>query len=208
MVAIPQEQEPLHMTEAEYLEFERKSDIKHEFLNGRVWAMAGASWEHNQIVMAASALLFSQLRGKSCTVNPSDQRLKVMKTGLNTYPDISIVCGEPVFAGNEFDTITNPTVIIEILSPSTEAYDRGDKFQHFREIETLQEYLLISQDKARIEGYRKQTDGRWLLIDVVGLDNSYELSSIDCTLALSDVYENVTFPHSTPTSSDDTTVTS
>jgi Uma2 family endonuclease len=193
MAAMPQRPNSLYMTEADYLEFERKSKVRHELIDGQVIAMAGASWEHNQVFGTIFASLFAQLRGKPCRVNPSDQRLKVMTTGLNTYPDISVVCGEPIFAGDEFDTIINPILIIEILSPSTEAYDRGEKFQHYREIETLKDYLLISQDKARIERYSKQKDGAWLLIDAIGLDTSIVIPSIACTLALADVYENIEF---------------
>lgn len=185
---------PIKMSETEYLEFERASDIKHEYINGEVYAMAGASWEHNQIFGATYASLFSQLRGKSCTVNPSDQRLKVMNTGVMTYPDISVICGEPIFAGEEFDTITNPILIIEILSPSTEAFDRGEKFQHYRQIEILQEYLLISTDQARIEKYSKQASGQWMLTDDIGLETVLALPSIDCALALADIYENISLP--------------
>jgi Uma2 family endonuclease len=198
MVALTQQENPLQMTEAEYLEFERSSTVKHEFRNGEVCAMTGASWEHNMIFGATFASLFTQLRDTSCTVNPSDQRIKVMATGLMTYPDISVVCGEPRFAGGEFDTLINPIAIIEILSKTTEAYDRGEKFQHYREIETLQDYLLISQDKARIEGYSRQTDGKWMLTDAVGLDTTFEIASIDCKLALADVYAKISFPANDP----------
>lgn len=192
MVALARE--PLRMTEAEYLEFERNSDTKHEYLNGEVFAMTGASWEHNRIFGSTYLSLALQLRGKACLVNPSDQRVKVTATGFYAYPDLSVICGEPKFAGNEFDTIVNPMVIIEILSPSTEAYDRGVKFQHYRQIETLQDYLLISQDKPHIEGFARQGDGKWILTEAIGLTSTFALPSIACTLALADVYEHVTFP--------------
>ncbi|MDQ7026956.1 MAG: Uma2 family endonuclease [Anaerolineae bacterium] len=194
MVAVTQEEHPLRMTEAEYLNLESQSEIRHEYLNGEVFAMAGASWEHNRISMSTSSSLYVQLQGKSCLVNPSDQRIKVTATGLFTYPDISVVCGDPKFAGNIFDTIVNPIVIIEILSKSTEAYDRGEKFQHYREIETLQDYILISQTKPHIEGYTKQKNSKWLFSDAVGLDAIFDIASIDCKLALADVYVHVTFP--------------
>jgi Uma2 family endonuclease len=192
MVALSRE--PLRMSEAQYLEFERNSDTKHEYIDGEVFAMAGASVEHNQIFMATSTALFIQLQGKSCLVNPSDQRIKVTATGLFTYPDISVVCGEPKYAGNEFDTMVNPIVIIEILSKSTEAYDRGVKFQHYRQIETLQDYLLITQDKPHIEGFTRQDDGKWTLSEAIGLTATFTIASIGCILALADVYQNVTFP--------------
>jgi Uma2 family endonuclease len=192
MVALSQEQHPIRMTEAEYLEFERASETKHEFYNGEVFAMAGATVEHNLIFMATSNLLYNQLRGKPCRAFPSDQRIRVA-TGLYTYPDLSVVCGETKLAPNAFDTIVNPIVLIEILSKSSEAYDRGDKFQHYREIDTLQTYILISQTKPRIEGYTKGADGKWTLTDAVGLEAMLEIPSINCTLALADVYENVIF---------------
>ncbi|MDQ7034782.1 MAG: Uma2 family endonuclease [Anaerolineae bacterium] len=174
--------------------FERNSDIKHEYIYGDVIAMAGASWEHNMICSSIIASLLPQLRGESCKVSPSDLRLKVTKTKLYTYPDITVICGEPKFAGNEFDTLVNPIVLIEVLSKSTEAYDRGEKFQHYRSIETLQNYLLISQDKPHIEGYTRQENGTWNLSEAIGLDAHFDIRSISCTLALADVYENVSFP--------------
>ena len=194
MSAMPHKQNPMRMTEAEYLLFERESDIKHEFLNGRVYAMAGASWEHNQIFTATLASLYAQLRGKNCTANPSDQRVKVMQTSFIAYPDISVVCGEPRFAGDEYETITNPIVIIEILSDSTEGYDRGVKFQNFRNFPTLQDYILISQDKARIEGYTRQDNGKWLLTDTIGLNSVHKIASIECVLKLKEIYERIIFP--------------
>lgn len=194
MVVFARQNDSFRMSESEYLAFERQSEVKHEYLNDEVRAMRGANWEHNQIFGATFATLYAQLRGKGCQVNPSDQRVKVMDTGLMTYPDLSITCGEPKFAGEEFDTLVNPIVIIEILSPSTEGYDRGAKFQHYHEIDTLREYILISQDQARIEGYRKGDDDKWVLIDVIGLDAKYEILTVDCVLALRDVYENITFP--------------
>jgi Uma2 family endonuclease len=192
MVAISQEKHPLRMTEAEYLEYERACESKNEFYKGEVFAMAGATYEHNMIFMATSASLFAQLRGKPCRVNPSDQRIRI-PTGLYTYADISVVCGEPQFAENAFDTLINPLVIIEILSKSSEGYDRGKKFQHYREIATLQNYMLISQDQPRIESYTKEKNGKWVLTDAVGLAAILEIPSISCTLALADVYENVLF---------------
>jgi len=193
MVAMPDEQNPIRMTEVEYLAFERASKIKHEFINGDVYAMAGASWEHNQIFTATIASLFAQLRGQPCTANPSDQRIKVMETNFMAYSDISVICGEPIFAGNEYDTIINASVIIEILSASTEGYDRGVKFQNYRNMLTLQEYILISQDKPRIEGYTRQDNGKWLLTDTIGLESIHQIAAINCQLALTDVYEKITF---------------
>jgi Uma2 family endonuclease len=196
MVALPQKS--TRMTETEYLAFDRNNEIKHEYLNGEVFAMAGASWEHNLICAAIIIALGSQLRGKSSRVTSSNLRLNITATGLYTYPDISVICGEPIFVDGEFDTITNPTVIIEILSPSSEAYDRGKKSQHYREVKTLQDYLLVAQDKAHIERYTRQEDGQWLLKDAKGLEAAIEITSIGCTLQLVEVYEGITFPPDNP----------
>lgn len=201
MVALPNENN--RMTETEYLAFEHASDTKHEYINGQVVAMTGASWEHNMICSLTITALVNQLRGKPCQVSPSDLRIKVTETGLYTYPDISVICGEPVFVGNEFETIVNPMVIIEILSKTTEAYDRGEKFQHYREIETLQDYLLIAQMKPRIEGYAKQKDGQWILKDAIGLEAEFAITSINCTLKLAEVYERVSFASDKPTQDDE-----
>lgn len=149
------------MTEAEYLTFERASELKHEFLAGQVFAMTGASKAHNLISGSTYVTLYNQLRGRPCNLFPSDMRVKVTATGLHTYPDLSVVCGEAQFSDDEFDTLLNPTVIIEVLSPSTERYDRGKKFQHYRELPSLREYVLIAQDSLRVECYLRQESGSW-----------------------------------------------
>ena len=190
MSALPQ---PTSMTETEYLVFERTSDEKHEYLNGEIYAMSGASRAHNLISSYTTAALINSLGDSPCQVYPADMRVKVEASRLYTYPDISIVCGEPQLVDDEFDTLLNPQVIIEVLSPSTEKYDRGEKFQHYRQLPSLREYLLISQDHPRIEHYLLIEDNKWQLIDAIGLDASLELPSIGCTLALSDVYKKVTF---------------
>ncbi len=182
------------MSEAEYLAMERASDIKHEYLNGYAYSMAGASDAHNIICANSIIVIGSQLRGGPCTIRPSDMRVKIAATGLHTYPDISVVCGESQFADGEFDTLLNPILVIEVLSPSTEKFDRGTKFQHYRQLESLHEYLLIAQDAPRIERYLKQADNTWNLADVTGLHATFDLPSIGCTLALADVYEKVMFP--------------
>ncbi|MCU0490062.1 MAG: Uma2 family endonuclease [Chloroflexaceae bacterium] len=187
MTAQPQS----YTTEAEYLAFERASSTRHEYYNGRVYAMAGATEAHNLIAGNVIAALHGQLRAKPCRVYPSDMRVKVRKTGLNTYPDVIIVCGQPEFVDDTGDTITNPIVIVEILSPSTERYDRGMKFQHYRTIATLQEYLLIAQDHHRIEHFSRQSNGLWQLQEAVGLEEQIVIRAIDCILALADVYEKV-----------------
>jgi Uma2 family endonuclease len=181
------------MTEAEYLAFERASELRHEFDGGRVRELSGSNAAHSLITGAACAALHSQLRGRSCKVYILNMRVKVAATGLYTYPDISVVCGEARLDDNVFDTLLNPTVIIEVLSPSTEAYDRGRKFQQYRHIASLREYVLIAQDSQRIEHYVRQGDTGWLLNDIHEPDAVFELPAIGCTLALADVYEQVTF---------------
>lgn len=180
------------MTPQEYLKFERASDTKHEYYAGEIFAMTGASKNHNRIVISASSALYAQLRQRPCDIFANDMRVKILSTGLYTYPDISIVCAVPEFEDDEVDTLLNPTVVIEVLSPSTEAYDRGKKFQHYRSIPSLQEYILIAQDSVQIEHYVLR-ENEWVFIDASTLDGSLTLPSIDCTLRLSDVYEKVEF---------------
>lgn len=181
-----------YTTEAEYVERERISTEKHEYYDGEIFAMSGASESHNLIASNVNATLYTQLRGRGCRIYPSDMRIKVMRTGLNTYPDITLVCGKPEFTDMaKRDTLVNPTVIIEILSPSTERYDRGVKFQNYRTIETLKEYILIAQDKCHIERYTRHETNMWILTEAVGIESSLMLSSINCILSLTDTYELV-----------------
>jgi Uma2 family endonuclease len=182
------------MTEAEYLAFERASETKHEFIDGHVHALTGASRAHNLICSYTIASLVSQLGGRPCEVYPSDIKIKAQVGYM--YADISVVCGEAQIVDN--DILLNPVVVIEVLSPTTEIYDRGRKFQQYRQLEPVQEYLLIAQDSPRIERYLRQADNRWLLTDTVGLDASLELPPIGCTLKLADVYQKVTFEEEAP----------
>jgi len=186
-------------TEAAYLAFERSSEERHEYLDGHIYLMSGASANHNLVVGNAYAALHAQLRKRPCVIYPSDMRVKVRPSGLYTYPDISVVCGTPQFADDEHDTLLNPTLLIEVLSPSTESYDRGKKFQNYRMLDSLQEYVLIAQDSTRIERYTRQADDEWLLKDVSQVEAVLELPSIQCSLALADVYEKVTFENEPPT---------
>lgn len=148
---------------------------------------------HSLIVGSTSANLYAQLRRLQCNVYHINMRLKVSTTGLYTYPDISVVCGTEKFEDDRQDTLLNPTVILEILSPSTESYDRGKKFQHYRTLQSLQEYILISQDSPRIEHYVRQENDQWLLSEANQLDAVIEMPSIQCRLLLADVYEKVEF---------------
>ncbi len=181
-----------YMTEAEYLQRERASAVKHEYYDGHIYAMAGASEAHNLIAMNIAALLRSRVRGSMCRAYPSDMRVKVQQTGLNTYPDFSIVCGSPSFVDPEKrDTLTNPSLIIEILSPSTESYDRGEKFQHYRTIDTLQEYILVAQNQYRIERFVRNESNEWVLSDIVGIEASLPLTLLQAKIPLAEIYEQV-----------------
>jgi Uma2 family endonuclease len=180
-----------YRTEQEYIDFERASTCKHEYFDGQIYAMTGASRNHNLIAGNTLAMLHSQLRRKPCEIFPSDMRVKVVRTGLYTYPDLVVICGKPEFTDDQLDTIINPLVLIEILSPSTERYDRGMKSQHYRTIETLQDYLLIAQDQHHVEHYARQDTGLWLLEEALGVGSTLTIRSIGCTLALGDIYEKV-----------------
>lgn len=191
MVSLPQQ--PTRMTEAEYLIFERESEIKHEYVNGEIFAMSGATENHNLISVNILTILKRQLRGKGCKVYPADMRLRVQATGEYFYPDASVVCEKAQFAEGVFDSLINPILIVEVLSPSTEVYDRGKKFQTYRKMPTLQEYLLVSQDHPQIERYFLNQAGNWELTDVIGLDNTLELLAVECMLEMSEVYDLVVF---------------
>lgn len=180
------------MTPEEYLKFERASQEKHEYYAGEIFAMTGASENHNLIVTNIVGALHPQLRPQPCKIYANDMRVKPRSNILYAYPDISIGCGTPEFEDDEFDILLNPIVIIEVLSPSIEAYDRGKKFQHYRTMPSLQEYILIAQDSIRIEDYGL-VDNQWVLTDAKTLDTVINLPSINCTLRLSDVYEKVIF---------------
>jgi len=178
-------------TPHEYLAIERATQQRNEYFNGEIFAMGGASERHNLIVGNVFASLHFQMRGRPCKVYSSDMRVKISVTGLYTYPDIVALCGEASFADEQQDTLLNPNVIIEVLSKSTEGYDRGDKFAHYRRIESLREYILISQDKNRIEHYIRQPDNQWLMSEIYQLQENLDLPSINCSLHISDVYDKI-----------------
>ncbi len=189
MSAIPKTK----ITPEEYLEMERKAEYKSEYFNGEVFAMAGARRRHNVITWNIGGELRQKLKGRNCEAYPNDMRVFVPETGLYTYPDLTVVCGEPEFQDNVFDTLLNPILIIEVLSDSTESYDRGKKFQHYRSIKSLQEYVLVVPDEARIEKYVKHGDGFWFFTEAVGLDSEIEFTSIECKIALAEVYDKIDF---------------
>jgi Uma2 family endonuclease len=189
MSAIPNE--PIRMSESEYLEFERQNEFKHEYINGEVFAMAGASREYLLLCTALSRLLANQLDDRDCEVYSNDIRVKAEKLSSYYYPDVVVVCGEPKFIDKVFDTLTNPTVIIEVLSPSTKRFDANEKFADYRRMDSVQEYLLVYQDKARIEHYFKNSEGKWEVEDLLGLEATLQLTSIDCELKMADIYKKL-----------------
>ncbi|HEX9990194.1 MAG TPA: Uma2 family endonuclease [Chloroflexia bacterium] len=180
-------------TPEEYLALERKAEYKSEYINGQIYAMSGASREHILIAVNVVSEIRSQFRGRTCEVYNSDVRVKVSPGGTYTYPDAAAVCGEPRFEDAAVDTLTNPTVIVEVLSPSTEAYDRGEKFRQYRRLESLAEYVLIAQDKVQVEHYARHGDkgDQWVLTEISDLGGTLHLASIGCGLALADIYDKV-----------------
>lgn len=178
-------------TPEEYLKIDRQSEYRNEYFNGEIFAMTGASRRHNLISVNVAATLSNQLADRECEVYASDMRVKVNPTGLYTYPDVVVVCGPPQFDDEELDTLLNPTVIIEVLSKTTEGYDRGDKFEHYRSLASLAEVVLIAQDKHHVEQYGRQASGQWLLTETNNLQDRIILASIDCELPLSQIYRKV-----------------
>jgi len=188
-----------YISPEEYLALERKAEYKSEYLHGEIFAMSGASRKHNLVTWNIGNQLGPQLKGRPCEGYQSDMRVKIKTSGLYTYPDVVVVCGEPEFEDDHVDTLLNPTLLVEVLSPSTERYDRIAKTAYYRTLDSLKEHLLVSQDEIRVEQYVKQPDGTWLLIEHRSLDNTVELNSIECQLALRDVYDKVSIdPHFRP----------
>lgn len=179
------------LTEEEYLEFENTSEVKHEFYNGEIFAMSGASVPHNIIHSNVFIEIGSRLKGKKCKPFGSDLRIYIEKNSLYTYPDISIICGEILKANKPFDSVVNPSVIIEVLSDSTKNYDRGDKFRLYRDIEVLEEYILIDSTSLLVEKFKKQLDGTWVLTVFESIDQTIKIETIQETFDLSEIYNGV-----------------
>lgn len=190
MAKLQQKDTPL-ITPEEYLARERASlDQKHEYVDGEIFAMVGASLAHIRISMNVAALLTEQLKRAPCRPYASDLKVATGKSSKAFfYPDFVIVCGKLEFYDGKKDIVQNPSAIIEILSPSTEAFDRGKKFYKYREIESFTDYILVSQDEPRIEHFERED--RWTLSDVAGIDQAVTIKSINCTLPLSEVYDRV-----------------
>lgn len=177
----------------QYLAIERDREHKSEYFAGEMFAMAGASEAHNLVAFNVANVLGRQLSDRPCKAYLGDMRVRIEATGLTTYPDASVVCGPPRFFDDRRDTLLNPQVIVEVLSPSTGSCDRGKKFEHYRKLDSLQDYVLISQDRRQLECFTRQADGRWTLTEAGAPGTSLRLASIDCTLPVDEIYAKVEF---------------
>jgi len=184
--------EPRYTIE-EYLARERVAPYKSEFFRGQIFAMSGGTPRHNTVSINISSSLRGRLRGTPCRPYNSDQRIRIPANGLSTYPDVSVVCGEFQLDSQDHDAIVNPRVIFEVLSKSTESYDRGKKFDLYRQLDSLREYILVAQDEPQVERFVRQEDGSWLMTVFKGLESVLDLSTLGCVLPLSEIYEDVTF---------------
>ena len=180
-----------HISPEEYLAIERRSDYKSEYFDGEIFAMTGASRKHNFIAGNIYTGLRRELRGQPCEAYISDMRVRIPSANIYTYPDVAVVCGRPEFEDAEVDILLNPTLIVEVLSKSTANYDHAAKFEYYRTLPSLLEYLLVSQDEYHVTQYVKQPDGRWLLADIRGAEGRVELTSVGCALTAAEIYEKV-----------------
>lgn len=180
-------------TPEEYLEQERKAEFRSEYFHGRVTAMAGGSYEHSVVIGNMTRELSQGLRTVACTVLPGDVRLAIAAAGFYTYPDVMVVCGEPAFVDQRRDTVSNPVLIIEVLSESTQDYDRTEKFRSYRTLPSLKEYLTVAQDKVHVEQYVRQSDEQWLLTDHKQSAGRIQLASVGLELQVAAMYEKINF---------------
>ena len=189
-------QEKDSITPDEYLALERESDIKNEYFDGEIFAMAGARRGHNQISTNIVRMLGNHLLEKPCSVFSSDMKVKMEEIRKYTYPDIVVVCDHEEYEDENNDILLNPLVIIEILSDSTEAYDRGDKFSHYQFIDSFKEYILVSQYVCRVEKFTRQEDETWVYSKRNNMEDTVRIESIKCDLPVSEIYRRVNFtPH-------------
>lgn len=186
MVQIPSH--GVRYTYAEYVALEASSNIKHEFLDGRIYAMAGGTPDHAALAATVVGLIFGQLEGRPCRVHSSDLRIRILATGLATYPDVSVVCGTRELDPNDAQAVTNPTLVVEVLSPSTADYDRGDKLAHYQRVLSMRQVVLIAHDRRLIQVWTRGADDAWSLREAVDGDRA-ELGSIGCTLEVRRLYE-------------------
>ncbi|MGB0523931.1 MAG: Uma2 family endonuclease [Flammeovirgaceae bacterium] len=187
------EAERIYYTEEEYLAFVEEQETKYEFVDGYILAMTGGSPNHSQIAMNAGVALSMALRNKDCIVFNSDLKLKAAQSYF--FPDCMVICGKPALDERSKNVVTNPTLIVEVLSETTESYDRGQKFMHYRQLPFLQGYLLIAQDRIHIDAFHKSDEG-WALTDAISLDTAIHIPSLAIQLATSDIYNRVNFEES------------
>ena len=187
-----------YLAPEEYITLERKAipdaeTVRSEYVKGKIIAMSGASREHNLITSNLSGELRNLLKGSECETYANEMRVSTPSTSSYFYPDVVVVCEEPRFEDDVFDTLLNPIILVEVLSPSTEAYDRGEKFIHYRQLPSLQEYILVAQDKVCVERFSRQ-ENNWILTDFQNLEELLPLISVQCELPLREIYDRVTFP--------------
>jgi Uma2 family endonuclease len=183
------------LTEEQYLTIEREAEFRSEFLNGEMFAMSGGSLNHAGLQANILVEVSVGIRGKGCRAFGPDFRIRV-SSRMYTYPDVSVVCGEPLVAGEQNDNLLNAAVIFEVLSPSTEKYDRGLKFQHYRTIDSLKDYILVDQSQIRIEQYTRQPDNSWTLRDYQRPEEELKVDSIGVSIPLQRIYDQIELPHS------------
>lgn len=185
-------------TPEEYLERERRSDVRHEYLDGQIYEMAGESLNHSQICINLAREVSLRLKGTRCQALSPNMKVRAQTRGFYAYPDLTIVCGEPLFDDERRDVLLNPKVIFEVLSPSTAAYDRVKKFTRYRaEIASFSDYVLVAQDEMVVEHYEKQADGRWVYAAYTEISETVKLASIDCELAMREIYDRVLLEEAT-----------
>ena len=183
-----------HHSPADYLAFDRQSDTRHEYFDGVIYAMAGGSYNHVTVTNNFSRILGNLLLDRDCNVTSSDARVQVAATGPFFYPDVVVVCGAPQFADDHSYAVTNPVLLVEVLSPSTETFDRTTKFEQYRRLESLREYVLVSQTEARVQSFCRQADETWKQVEAAGLKAVYQSRSLSVSAVLSDIYRKVSLP--------------
>lgn len=191
----------IYFTPEEYLAFERAAEERHEYSDGHIFLMAGEGRNHSRICVNLAREVSAALKGKPCEAFSPNMKVRGSRATKFSYPDLTVVCGEPIFHDDYGDVLVNAKVIFEVLSPSTEAQDRGKKFLRYQSIETFTDYVLVSQDEPFVEHRARQPNGQWLLTTVTGLESSLRLASVDCLLRLAEIYDRVVFPP--PESEDD-----
>jgi Uma2 family endonuclease len=182
-----------HLSPEEYLAIERQAEFKSEYYQGKMYAMAGGTPIHSLIKMNFGSEIRNALKSGRCLVFDSDLRVRVSPTGLYTYPDLSVVCGKAAMADDQDDTLVNPALIVEVLSKRTEAHDRGFKFSQYRTIGSFKEYVLVSQAEPRVECFRRQPGDEWVFTETIGLEAVVTLDSIQCQVAMAEIYRNIDF---------------